>query len=347
MLGSGPGGYSAAFRAADLGHEVTLVERYEQLGGVCLNVGCIPSKALLHTAALITEAEVSAEHGVAFGAPQIDLDALRSWKDSVVGKLTGGLAQMAKVRKVTVVRGEARFTSATALDVDGTAVAFDSCIVAAGSRSIELPGIPHDDPRVMTSTGALELRDIPERLLVVGGGIIGLELGTVYDALGSAVTVVELTDQLIPGCDKDLVKPLAKRMGGRWEAIHLGAKVTAVEAREDGLHATFERRAGAGRLRPRARRRRAAAQRRRDRRRQPRASPSTSAGSSPSTRSCARACRTSSPSATSIGGPMLAHKAIARRPRRRRGHRRARRQLRAARDPVGRLHRPGDRVGRG
>jgi dihydrolipoamide dehydrogenase len=244
VLGSGPGGYAAAFRAADLGLDVVMVERYPILGGVCLNVGCIPSKALLHVAKVIAEAETAGAHGVAFGTPEIDLDALRSWKEGVVAKLTGGLKQMAKGRKVQVVTGEARFTGPNMLAVLGadgetTTVSFDSAIVAAGSRSVQLAGIPHDDPRVMDSTGALELADVPERLLVVGGGIIGLEMAAVYDALGSQVTVVELADGLIPGADRDLVKPLAKRIGARYAAIHLETKVDRIEAKDDGLHATF------------------------------------------------------------------------------------------------------------
>jgi dihydrolipoamide dehydrogenase len=243
VLGSGPGGYAAAFRAADLGLDVVLVERHATLGGVCLNVGCIPSKALLHIAKVVADAETAAAHGVRFGAPEVDLDAVRAWKDGVVGRLTGGLAGMARGRKVRVVRGEARFTGPHVLAVAGdegeTTVSFDHAIVAAGSRSVQLPGIPHDDPRVMDSTGALALDEVPERLLVVGGGIIGLEMATVYDALGSAVTVVELTEGLIPEADRDLVKPLYDRVKGRYHAIHLGTRVEAVEAREDGLHATF------------------------------------------------------------------------------------------------------------
>jgi dihydrolipoamide dehydrogenase len=243
VLGSGPGGYSAAFRAADLGLDVVMVERYEALGGVCLNVGCIPSKALLHVAKVMAEAETMGAHGVTFGKPEVDLEALRGWKDGVVGKFTGGVAQMAKGRKVQVVRGEARFTGPHLLAVAGpdgeTTVSFDHAIVAAGSRSVQLPGIPHDDPRVMDSTDALDLADVPERLLVVGGGIIGLELATVYDALGSQVTVVELLDGLIPGADRDLIKPLEKRIRERYAAIHLGTKVERIEAKDDGLHATF------------------------------------------------------------------------------------------------------------
>jgi dihydrolipoamide dehydrogenase len=243
VLGSGPGGYSAAFRAADLGLDVVMVERYEALGGVCLNVGCIPSKALLHIAKVIAEAETAASHGVSFGAPQIDVDGLRSWKDGVVGKLTGGIKGMAKGRKVRVVQGEARFTGPNMLAVAGpdgeSTISFDHAIVATGSRSVQLPGIPHDDPRVMDSTGALEIADVPERLLVVGGGIIGLEMATVYDALGSKVTVVELTDGLIPEADRDLVKPLAQRLGKRYENVLLGTRVESITAAEDGLHATF------------------------------------------------------------------------------------------------------------
>ncbi len=243
VLGSGPGGYAAAFRAADLGLDVVLVERHSTLGGVCLNVGCIPSKALLHVAKVIAEAEAIGDHGVSFGPPQIDLDRLRGWKEGVVAKLTGGLAGMAKSRKVRVLQGEARFTGPQMLELTGedgaTTVSFDHAIIAAGSRAAQLAGVPHDDPRVMDSTGALDLADIPERLLVIGGGIIGLEMATVYDALGSRVTVVELVDQLIPGCDLDLVRPLHKRIAARYEAIHLSTSVETVEARADGLHVTF------------------------------------------------------------------------------------------------------------
>jgi dihydrolipoamide dehydrogenase len=243
VLGSGPGGYAAAFRAADLGLDVVMVERHEQLGGVCLNVGCIPSKALLHAAKVIADAETFGGHGISFNEPEVDLDELRAWKDSVVAKLNGGVGQMAKGRKVQVVHGEARFTGPNLLAVekDGetTTVSFDSAIVAAGSRSVQLPGVPHDDPRVMDSTGALELADVPNRLLVVGGGIIGLEMATVYDALGSDVTVVELADGLIPGADRDLVKPLHKRIERRYAAIHLSTKVEEIDAQDDGLHVSF------------------------------------------------------------------------------------------------------------
>ncbi len=239
VIGSGPGGYAAAFRGADLGLEVTLIERHEVLGGVCLNVGCIPSKALLHAARVIAETEEATEFGVSFGEPEIDLDKLRGWKEEVVGKLTGGLAGLAKQRKVTVVTGEARFASEASVVVDGTTIEFDHCIIAAGSRATMLPDLP-DDERIVSSTGALELTDVPERMLVVGGGIIGLEMASVYEALGSKVTVVELTGQLIPGCDPDLVKPLQKRVAARYESILLSTKVATVEAGKDGIAVTFE-----------------------------------------------------------------------------------------------------------
>jgi dihydrolipoamide dehydrogenase len=244
VLGSGPGGYTAAFRAADLGLNVALIERYPSLGGVCLNVGCIPSKALLHAAAVIDEADQMAAHGVVFAKPQIDLDQLRGWKDKVVGQLTGGLAGMAKQRKVTVLQGTGSFTSANEIEVnDGQskkAHSFGQAIIAAGSQPFQLPGLPWDDPRLMDSTGALDMEDIPERLLVIGGGIIGLEMASVYSALGSRVTVVELMPQLIPGADKDLVRPLQKRISSRYEAIHLNTKVSSVVAGENGLLARFE-----------------------------------------------------------------------------------------------------------
>jgi dihydrolipoamide dehydrogenase len=244
VLGSGPGGYTAAFRAADLGRKVVLVERYPTLGGVCLNVGCIPSKALLHAAKVVDEAREMGERGIRFGEPEIDLDALRSWKDSVVGKLTAGLASMAKRREVTVVRGTGTFASPHTLTVDGEdgtkTVSFDAAIVAAGSRVMELPGIPLDDPRVLDSTRALELREVPERLLVVGGGIIGLEMASVYAALGSRITVVELLDRLMAGADPDIVKPLRKRIEPRYEAIHLETKVAEVKAQKNGLKVRFE-----------------------------------------------------------------------------------------------------------
>jgi dihydrolipoamide dehydrogenase len=238
VLGGGPGGYTAAFRAADLGLTVALIDRGEQLGGVCLNVGCIPSKALLHVAKVLSEAEELGEAGVTFEKPSIDIGKVRVWKESVVGRLTGGLESLAKQRKVQVMRGEGRFTGPSTITVGDTVVGFEHCIVAAGSEAASLPFLPADD-RIMDSTGALEVTEIPERLLVIGGGIIGLEMATVYDALGSKVTVVELLDQLIPGCDKDLVKVLHKRIKGRYEAIHLATGVESVEAGEDGLTVKF------------------------------------------------------------------------------------------------------------
>jgi dihydrolipoamide dehydrogenase len=235
VIGSGPGGYTAAFRAADLGLKTVLIERYDRLGGVCLNVGCIPSKALLHAARVVAEAEEMAEHGVAFGDPQIDLDALRSWKESVVGRLTGGLDGLAKQRKVEVIHGVASLTGPNTVAVGDRTLSFDNCIIASGSEAATIPGLP-DDERIIDSTGALELPGAAgERLLVIGGGIIGLEMATVYDALGVRVTVVELLPQLIPGCDPDLVKPLHKRISARYEAIHLETKVESVEASEAGL----------------------------------------------------------------------------------------------------------------
>ena len=245
VLGSGPGGYTAAFRAADLGKKVVLIERYSTLGGVCLNVGCIPSKALLHTAKVITEAEETAHHGVSFGAPNIDLDQLRNWKaNDVVAKLTSGLAQMAKQRQVTTVEGVGQFTGAnqiavTAADGKVTTISFDNAIIAAGSQATKFPGAPEDE-RIMDSTGALALADIPKRMLVIGGGIIGLEMGTVYDALGTKVSVVEFTDGLVQGCDRDLVRPLQKRMEKRFEKIMLSTKVAKMEAKKDGIHVSFE-----------------------------------------------------------------------------------------------------------
>lgn len=244
VLGSGPGGYTAAFRAADLGKKTVLIEKNPTLGGVCLNVGCIPSKALLHVAKVLTEAEEMGAHGIKFAKPKIDLDALRGWKDSVVGQLTGGLDGLSKGRKVTTVRGVGRFTGPNMIEVtgdDGTkTVSFDQCIIAAGSEPVELPFVPHDDPRVLDSTGALELVDVPKRMLILGGGIIGLEMACVYDALGSKITVVEFMDQLMPGADKDMVKPLQTRIAKRYENIMLKTKVTAMEAQKKGLKVTFE-----------------------------------------------------------------------------------------------------------
>lgn len=249
VLGSGPGGYTAAFRASDLGKSVVLIERYATLGGVCLNVGCIPSKALLHTAKVITEAEETAPHGVSFSEPNIDIETLRNWKaNDVVGKLTGGLAAMAKQRGVTVVNGLGKFTGANQIAVsaeDGkvTTIGFENAIIAAGSQATKFPGLSPktaDDDRIMDSTGALELADIPKRMLVIGGGIIGLEMGTVYDALGTKISVVEFMDSLITGCDRDLVRPLQKRMTKRFESIMLSTKVAKIEAKKDGIHVEFE-----------------------------------------------------------------------------------------------------------
>jgi dihydrolipoamide dehydrogenase len=241
VLGAGPGGYNAAFRAADLGLSVGLVERGPRLGGVCLNVGCIPSKALLHAARVIEEAHAMADCGVSFGPPQVDAGRLRQWKDSVVGRLTHGLDTLARQRKVTVIRGVARFASAHELEVhDGTGsrrVSFAQCIVAAGSEPARLPGLP-DDPRIIDSTGALEL-DLPDRLLVVGGGIIGLEMATVYEALGVKVSVVELMPGLLPGCDRDLVRPLEKRLAARCERIQLGTRVSGIEPVDERLRVAF------------------------------------------------------------------------------------------------------------
>jgi dihydrolipoamide dehydrogenase len=244
VLGAGPGGYSAAFRAADLGLNVVLVERYATLGGVCLNVGCIPSKALLHTAAVLEEAQSMAAHGISFGAPAIDLDALRAYKDSVIGKLTGGLAGMAKARKVKVVTGTGQFVDPHHLsvaDADGKTqtVRFDSAIIAAGSQSVKLPFLP-DDPRVVDSTGALLLKSIPAKMLIVGGGIIGLEMGTVYSALGSRLDVVEMQDGLMQGADRDLVKVWDKKNVRRFDHVMLNTKTVGAEAKSDGIWVTFE-----------------------------------------------------------------------------------------------------------
>jgi len=244
VIGAGPGGYTAAFRAADLGLKVALIERYESLGGVCLNVGCIPSKALLHTAAVIDEAKHLETQGVSFAAPNIDIDKLRGFKQSVIDQLTSGLKGLAKQRKVTVLTGRASFTSNTELSIEnaGTAqtISFTNAIIAAGSQSVKLPGFPYDDERMIDSTGALELKNIPDKLLIIGGGIIGLEMGCVYAALGSKITVVELSDQLMPGCDKDLLKPLQQKLEKDFEAIYTGSKVTKVDASKDGLTAHFE-----------------------------------------------------------------------------------------------------------
>ena len=244
VLGAGPGGYTAAFRAADLGLTVALVERDPSLGGVCLNVGCIPSKALLHAAKVISDAREMAPHGIVFGAPRIELDKLRTWKEKVVSQLTGGLQTLAKQRKVTVVNGQGVFTSPTSLQVTTgagvTELTFKQAIIAAGSEPVRLPGLPYDDPRVMDSTGALALQDIPARLLVIGGGIIGLEMAMVYAELGSQVSVVELTEGLLPGVDRDLVRPLEKRLKGLLAAIYTGTKMTGVIATPQALEVTFE-----------------------------------------------------------------------------------------------------------
>jgi dihydrolipoamide dehydrogenase len=244
VLGAGPGGYTAAFRAADLGKKVVLIERYPTLGGVCLNVGCIPSKALLHMAKVITEADEAGHAGITFGKPKIEIDKLRAWKDGVLGKLTKGLTGLAKQRKVQVITGRGEFASANTLRVDTAdgvkTVAFENCIIAAGSSVARIPGFPYDDPRIIDSTGALKLAEVPKRLLVIGGGIIGLEMATVYDALGSRITVVELMDSLIPGADKDIVRVLAKRIEKRYEKILLKTKVAKIEAQKAGLKVTFE-----------------------------------------------------------------------------------------------------------
>ena len=243
VLGSGPAGYSAAFRAADLGLETVIVEKFSTLGGVCLNVGCIPSKALLHVSKVIEEAKSLADHGIVFGEPTMDLDKVRSMKDKVVNQLTGGLQGMAKMRKVTVVNGFGTFTGANTIVVKGedekTTITFDNAIIAAGSRPVKLPFIPHDDPRVWDSTDALELKSVPKRLLILGGGIIGLEMGTVYKSLGSDVDVVEFADQLVPAADKDIVQVYSKKVKNKFN-IMLSTKVTAVEAKDDALYVSFE-----------------------------------------------------------------------------------------------------------
>ncbi|ARD20760.1 MULTISPECIES: dihydrolipoyl dehydrogenase [Shewanella] len=243
VLGSGPAGYSAAFRAADLGLETVIVERFSTLGGVCLNVGCIPSKALLHVAKVIEEAKEVAHHGVVFGEPTIDLEKLRGFKEKVVGQLTGGLGGMSKMRKVNVVNGYGKFTSSNTMEVQGedgvTVINFEHAIIAAGSRPIELPFIPHEDPRIWDSTDALELKEVPGKLLVMGGGIIGLEMGTVYSSIGSEIDVVEMFDQVIPAADKDIVRIFTKKIKKKFNLM-LETKVTAVEAKEDGIYVTME-----------------------------------------------------------------------------------------------------------
>ncbi len=244
VLGAGPGGYTAAFRAADLGKQVVLVERYASLGGVCLNVGCIPSKALLHTAEVINEVAELEHMGVRYTQPKIDLDKMRAGKDKTVGKLTGGLAALAKQRKVEVVTGTAKFSDPKHLEVqtaDGlTRIEFEQCIIACGSTPVKIPGFPNDDPRLMTSTGALALEDIPKKMLIVGGGIIGLEMAQVYATLGSQVDIVELQDGLIPGCDRDLVRPLQKRLQGLVQSIMLKTRVSEIKAQKNGLKVSFD-----------------------------------------------------------------------------------------------------------
>jgi len=245
VLGSGPGGYTAAFRAADLGVEVILIEKYDNIGGVCLNVGCIPSKALLHTAEVINEAAEADHLGVSFNKPKIDIDKVRAYKSGIVSKLTGGLKALAKQRKVTIVHGYGKFTSANTIEVEASdgaksTIGFDNCIIAAGSRVTKLPFIPWDDPRVMDSTDALELEEVPKRMLVVGGGIIGLEMATVYDALGTDITVVELGSGLMPGADRDIVRPLERRIKKKYENIFLDTKVSEIKPTKNGLVCTFE-----------------------------------------------------------------------------------------------------------
>ena len=244
VLGAGPGGYTAAFRAADLGKKVIMVERYDSLGGVCLNVGCIPSKALLHTAQIINEADHMKANGVSFGKPKIDLNGVNGFKDKVVTKLTGGLKQLAKQRKVEVVTGVGEFIDANHLKVvhggNEISIQFEHCVIAAGSQATEIPSFPNDDERLIDSTGALELTNVPKKLLIIGGGIIGLEMATVYHALGSEITVVEFMDSLIPGCDKDLIRPLNKIIKKRYKEIHLSTKVTEIKAQKNGLKVSFE-----------------------------------------------------------------------------------------------------------
>ncbi|WP_036243060.1 dihydrolipoyl dehydrogenase [Methylobacter luteus] len=244
VLGGGPGGYTAAFRAADLGKQVVLVERHAVLGGVCLNVGCIPSKALLHIAQIVHEAEEFEHHGVHFGKPTFDIDKIRAWKESVSGALNDGLARLAKQRKVNVIQGIGKFTSSNTLEVQAESgvqtIRFDQAIIAAGSHATKIPTFPTDDPRLWDSTDALALKEIPKKLLIVGGGIIGLEMATVYHALGSEISVVELMDQIIPGCDNDLVTPLYRRIKKQYKNIWLETRVASIEALKEGLKVSFE-----------------------------------------------------------------------------------------------------------
>lgn len=243
VLGAGPAGYSAAFRCADLGLETVIVERFSTLGGVCLNVGCIPSKALLHVAKVIEEAKALANHGIVFGEPSTDVEKIRGWKEKVISQLTGGLAGMAKQRKVQVVNGYGKFSGPNTIIVAGeegeVTINFDNAIIAAGSRPIQLPFIPHEDPRIWDSTDALKLKEVPKNLLIMGGGIIGLEMGTVYHALGSNIDVVEMFDQVIPAADKDMVNIYTKRIEKKFKLL-LETKVTAVEAKEDGIYVSME-----------------------------------------------------------------------------------------------------------
>ena len=244
VLGGGPGGYTSAFRAADLGKQVILIERFPVLGGVCLNVGCIPSKALLHAAQVIHEADEFEQHGVSFGKPTLDIDKIRDWKQSVTGTLNDGLARLAKQRKITLIQGTGKFTSSNTVEVQTEAgvktVSFDQAIIAAGSQPTKIPTFPNDDPRLMDSTDALALKEIPKKLLIVGGGIIGLEMATVYHAFGSEISVVELMEQIIPGCDNDLVTPLYRRIKKQYKNIWLETRVTSIEADKKGLKVAFE-----------------------------------------------------------------------------------------------------------
>ena len=240
VLGGGPGGYTAAFRAADLGKQVTLVERFPVLGGVCLNVGCIPSKTLLHVANVLNEAKELSPAGIKFVEPEVNLEQLRDWKNKISSQLNSGLAALAKQRNVTVINGTGRFVSDTQVQVDNELIEFDQAIIAVGSQPVKIPSFPNDDPRLMDSTDALTLEDIPKKLLIVGGGIIGLEMATVYNALGSKITIVEMQDQIIPGCDKDLVKPLMTKIKKEYENIFVDTRVKGIEPLAEGLKVTFE-----------------------------------------------------------------------------------------------------------
>ncbi len=352
VLGAGPGGYSAAFRAADLGLKTVLIEREPKLGGVCLNVGCIPSKALLHVARVITETEELAEAGVGFEKPKLDIGKLVAWKQSVVDRLTGGLDGLAKQRKVEVSRGFGRFAGPRLLEVEGadgtTTVSFDHCIIAAGSSPATIPGLP-DDERVIDSTGALEPGEVPGKLLVIGGGIIGLEMATVYDALGSKVTVVEMLDSLIPGCDPDLVRPLQKRIFGRYEAILLGTSVAEVKAQKNGLKARFEAGGEGGDApKPALYDRILVAVGRRANGGEIAAEKAGVEVDDAGLIAVDEQLRTNVPHIHAIGDivgePMLAHKATSRGQGCRGGDRGAEGRFRPTLDPVGRLHRPGGRL---